>query len=121
MWTVELLDHEHPRAGRRNATTRQGPSFFLKRCDQTFGAKFLEQIEDLTFANVGIDLIRGEQCPTEITNSNRLCEQLPDARTHPVHPVADAPLNAESHNLVIDFGLDEIVPTRDDFGTILER
>jgi len=41
--------------------------------------------------------------------------------THPVHPVAGAPLNVEGHNLVVDLGFDEAVPKRNDGGKSLER
>ena len=113
MWTVQFLSHEHPRAALgsigpaiETPQPSKGRHFSSTRCDQAFGAKFLEQIEDLAFANVRIDSVVGKQRRTEITNSNRLCEQIPDARTHPVHPVAGALLNAESHNLAVNFGFD---------------
>src|SRR5262249_8194302 len=105
----------HP-ASHRNATRPQGPSFFLGCYDQALGAQLLTQMQDLAFANVGIDIVLGKQRRTDITNSNRCCEQVPDPRTHSVQAVASAMLDAESDNLVVDFGLDEALAARDHGG-----
>jgi hypothetical protein len=86
----------------------------LKRYDQTLGAKLLEQIEDLAFANLRLHLVSGNQRPTEFANASRRCKQVPDMRCDPVHPVTGATLDAESYNLFIDWRLKEAVLTCND-------
>lgn len=95
--------------------------FFLMYCDQSFGAQFFEQIEDLALTNIRVNSVGAKQRCAQVIDLHRICQQSPDTRTHLVHPIACTLFNAESDNFTIDFGLDDIVPTRDDRVRRLER